>query len=70
MKQRHLVMPLDDALPVDGYERHTCRFHDEERGLLFGGNAVFRGRDDQLLNALAAPFARLGEIEGGASYVT
>lgn len=68
--QRQLAMLMDGAPLVGGYGRYIFRLHDEDGVILFMGNAVFREDDDHLLNALAAPLAQFGEIEGGASYIT
>lgn len=70
ISQRQLAMLMDGAPLVDGYERYNFRLHDENGGTLFAGNAVFREDGANLLDALAAPLAQFGEIEGGANYIT
>lgn len=67
---RQLAMLIEGAPLVDGYERHTFRLHAANGEVLFTGTGVFREEDAGLLNALAAPLAQFGEIEGGASYIT
>ncbi|TFH99687.1 hypothetical protein E4P34_09250 [Kocuria rhizophila] len=70
ISERQLAMLMDGAPLVEGYGRFRFRLHQEDGGILFEGNAVFREDDDQLLNAVAAPLAQFGEIEGGASHIT